>query len=106
MYFIKGLPSFNRKEVILVVVDKLSFILVVVDKLSKYGHFLILKYPYISQFVARCFWDNAFKLHSTPTTVTNDRDPIFLNTFWQELFRYKGFSYKEVLLITLKQMVK
>ncbi|KAF3623048.1 putative zinc finger protein VAR3, chloroplastic-like [Capsicum annuum] len=51
--FIKGLPKSNGKDVILVVVDRLS----------KYGHFLCLHHPYTTQSVAQCYLDHVFKLH-------------------------------------------
>ncbi|KAF3665039.1 hypothetical protein FXO37_11211 [Capsicum annuum] len=78
--FIKGLPKVQGKEVILVVVDRLS----------KYGHFMSLQHPYTAQSVAQTFLDNVFKLHGMPATITSDRHPIFLSMFWQELFTLQG----------------
>lgn len=78
--FIEGLPKSNGKEVILVVVDRLS----------KYEHFMSLQHPYTAQSVVQCFLDNVYKLHGMPVTMTSDRDPIFLSSFWQELFALQG----------------
>lgn len=60
-----------------------------VDKLSKYGHFLCFNYPYTAQSVAQCYLDHVFKLHGMPVTMTSDRDPVFLSSFWQELFTFQ-----------------
>lgn len=78
--FIEGLPKSNDKEVILVVVDRLS----------EYGYFMAFSHPYIAQCVAQYFLDNIFKLHGMPVTLTNDRDHVFLSGFWQELFTLQG----------------
>lgn len=78
--FIEGLPKSQGKDVILVVMDRLS----------KYAHFLSLQHPYTTQSVAKSFLDGVFKLHRMPVTMTSDRDPVFLSSFWQELFTLQG----------------
>ncbi|XP_047260185.1 uncharacterized protein LOC124893114 [Capsicum annuum] len=78
--FVEVLPKFKENKVILVLVDRLG----------KYGHFLPLAYPYTAQSVAQCFPANIFKLHGMPNILTSDRDPIFLSSFWEELFNLQG----------------
>ena len=52
MDFIEGLPKSQGKEVIWVVVDRLS----------KYTHFVALSHPYSAEDVAQAYLDNIFNL--------------------------------------------
>ncbi|CAL0309700.1 unnamed protein product [Lupinus luteus] len=80
MDFIEGLPLSAGKQVIFVVVDRLS----------KAAHFMALAHPYTTANVAQSFMDNVFKLHGYPDSITSDRDPIFISKFWQDLFALQG----------------
>jgi len=71
MDFIEGLPNSFGKQVIFVVVDRLS----------KAAHFIALQHPYTVADVAQCFMDNIFKLHGCLASITSDRDPIFVSQF-------------------------
>ncbi|KAJ1703435.1 hypothetical protein LUZ63_003214 [Rhynchospora breviuscula] len=80
MDFITGLPKYEGKEVILVIVDRLT----------KYAHFLSLSHPFKASTVAQLFLDNVYKLHGLPTDIVSDRDPIFTSQFWKELLNKIG----------------
>lgn len=80
MDFVEGLPKSNNKNVILVVVDRLT----------KYAHFISLTHPYTAQDVATLYLDQVFKLHGLPKVILTDRDPIFTSTVWQNLFKSMG----------------
>lgn len=82
MDFIKGLPKAAGKEVIYVVVDRLS----------KAAHFMPLKHPYSALDVAQLFMDGIFRLHGMPKTIVSDRDPVFVSKFWKELFKLQKVS--------------
>lgn len=66
MNFIEGLPKSKGKDVILVVVDRLS----------KYFHFIALQHPYTAQIVAHSFLDIVFRLHGMPFTIVSDKDLV------------------------------
>jgi hypothetical protein len=69
MDFVEGLPKSKDKDVILVVVDRLT----------KYAHFIPLAQPYSVQKVANIFMNTIIKLHGPPTIIVTDRDKKFLS---------------------------
>lgn len=85
MDIIEGLPPSNGKQVLLVVVDRLS----------KYAHFPPFSYPYTAIDIAQLFLNQVFKLHGFPSTIISDRDPIFLSNVWNELFQLQGVSFNK-----------
>ena len=77
MDFIEGLPTSNKQNVILVVVDRLT----------NYVHFIALAHPYTLAKVADLFMKFVFKLHGMSASIFSDRDIGSTTTFWQELFK-------------------
>jgi hypothetical protein len=84
MDFITGLPKSKGFEAILVVVDRLS----------KYSHFIPLKHPYTSRSIAEVLCKEVVRLHGIPLSIVSDRDPVFMSSFWKELFRMQGTQLK------------
>jgi transposase InsO family protein len=82
MDFVCGLPKSNGKDVLLVVIDKLT----------KYCHLIPLSHPFKASEVAQVFLDSIYKLHGLPKAIVTDRDPIFTSHFWQELMMKLGIT--------------
>jgi hypothetical protein len=80
MDFITGLPKFEGKSVIMVIVDRLT----------KYAHFCALSHPFKASTVATAFMETVQKLHGSLKIIVSDRDPIFTGHFWTELFSCLG----------------
>uniref|UniRef100_A0A0A9GF89 Integrase catalytic domain-containing protein n=1 Tax=Arundo donax TaxID=35708 RepID=A0A0A9GF89_ARUDO len=84
MDFIEGLPMSEHKNVILVVVDRLT----------KYAHFLALAHPFTPSDVVKIFLDSVYKLHGLPSLIISDRDRIFTSNVWQDLFKSLGVTLR------------
>ena len=76
MDFITRLPKFEKKSVIMVIVDRLT----------KYTHFCSLSHPFKASTVATAFMETFQKLHGSPKIIVSDRDPIFTGHFGQNYF--------------------
>lgn len=84
MDFVDGLPRS----------DNHTSIMVVVDRLSKAAHLVPMAHPYTARLVASKFIDAVVKHHGVPRSIVSDRDPIFVSTFWKELWRVTGTQLK------------
>jgi hypothetical protein len=71
MDFVKGLPKSERKDVIMVVLNRFS----------NDAHFMSLNHSYLTPTIAKLFMDNVYKLHGLPTSIVSDKDPEFLSKF-------------------------
>ena len=80
MDFITGLSKSEGKSVIMVVVDKLT----------EYADFCALSHPFKASTVSTTFMETIQKLHGNPKIIVSDRDPIFTENFWTELFSCLG----------------
>nr|KYP59022.1 hypothetical protein KK1_014447 [Cajanus cajan]KYP59026.1 hypothetical protein KK1_014451 [Cajanus cajan] len=49
---------------------------------------MALSHPYTISDVAQSYMDNAFKLHDFLSTITSDRDSIFVSQFWQDFMSF------------------
>jgi hypothetical protein len=75
--FIEALPKSWGKEVILVVVDRLT----------KYAHFITVAHPYTVEQIVTLLLDNIFKLHGFPMEIISDRDRIFTSTLYRNVLK-------------------
>lgn len=82
MDVIERLPKSIGKDVIWVVIDKVS----------KYAHFLALTHPFSTCQLAQIFLDNIYKLHGALTNILSDKDPIFISYFWREFLGQLGVT--------------
>lgn len=84
MDFIEGLPKSQGKDVILVVVDRLT----------KYAHFIAMSHRFETQDVIQVFMENVYRLHGMPTAIVSDRDRIFTSELFQNVFKSMGTTLR------------
>ena len=80
MDFVERLPKSHLKDVVLVVVNRLT----------KYVHFIPLAHPYTTSKVANLYVQHILKLHGMPSLIVSEKDPIFTSHFWVELMKLQG----------------
>ena len=84
MDFITGLPLSKG----------FSIILVVVDCLIKFAYFGPLLCQFTTLKIVELFMDMVIKIHSFPSSIISDRDPVFLSNFWKQLFLLSGTTLR------------
>lgn len=80
MDFITGLPKSRGY----------TTIMVFVDLLSKYAFFATLPTRFDALRVAHLFSNTVVRQHGFPKTLVSDRDSVFLNAVWEEIFCVSG----------------
>jgi hypothetical protein len=58
--------------------------------IDQVSHLFFISSEYKATQVALLFFREVFRLHELPRYIVRDRDNMFLNSFWQELFRLVG----------------
>ena len=88
MDFIIDLPKSKGKNVIMVIIDRLT----------KYAQICALSHPFKYSTIATEFMETSQKLHGNPKIILSERDPIFTRKFWMELFLLNYFIAHLIIL--------
>lgn len=70
--------------------DEYNAVAVFVDRLTKFVHFAPCKKTITAKEYAQLFIQHIFRHHGLPKVIISDRDPRFMSTFWQSLFKSLG----------------
>lgn len=82
--FVGGLPKVHGR----------SAILMVVNHFSKYTHFIALGHTYTVSSFARAFFSNIVRLRGILVSIVSDRDPVFTEHLWCDLFKMAGVQLR------------
>lgn len=69
-----------------------TVIWVICDRLTKFVHFIALPTKFSAPSLASRFSVEVCRLHGIPKSIVSDRDPVFLSSFWKELFHLRCFT--------------
>jgi hypothetical protein len=78
MYFIIDLSFANGK----------NLIFVVVDRLTKMAHFILCTKTIIGEETAKLFLDNIYRIHGLPNNIVSDRGLNLLPISREDFFNY------------------
>ena len=67
-----------------------TVIWVVCDRLSKFSHFIALPTSFTASQLTNRFSVEICRLHNVPKSFISDKNPLFLNNFWKQLFHLQG----------------
>lgn len=70
------------------------YLVILVDQFSKAVHFETLPTHFSTCKAVELFIQMICKLHGYPKSIISDRNPIFINKFWQKLFHLNGMKLR------------
>ena len=81
MDFITGLPTSSKGN---------NAILTFTDRLSKLQRYVACKDTITAEQTMELFFENIFRHYGLPRSIISDRDPRFVSSFWQALWKRLG----------------
>ena len=81
MDFIVGLPTAQKGN---------DSIWVIMDRLTKSAHFILVQIVYHPLQYIELYIIHIVRLHGIPRSIMSDRDPQFVNRFWEHLHNQLG----------------
>ena len=63
---------------------------VIVVRLTKSAHFIPINIRYSLESLTSLYVSEIVRLHSVPSSIVSDRDPIFTSIFWESLHKALG----------------
>ena len=81
MDFITGLPTSSKGN---------NAILTFTDRLSKLQRYVACKDTITAEQTMELFFENIFRHYGLPRSIVSDRDPRFVSSFWQALWKRLG----------------
>jgi len=77
-----------------------------IDRLSKFVHFIPVKHDFNNKQVVDNFVSHVIKLRGFSKWIISHRDKIFINKFWQQLFKSQGTTQAVSSSYHLQMMAK